>query len=123
MIDFDNGFIKLRPVDINDVRSMVEPMLVDGENIFGAFSTVRDKLIFTTKRIIAVNQQGMLGSKVDFTSLPYSKIQAFSIETSGTFDRDCELQIYISSIGLISFEFTGGFDIKGFNRLISTFVL
>ena len=123
MIDFENGFVKLRPISTADVMDMVEPMLVDGETVFAAFAAIRDKLIFTTKRIIAVNQQGMIGTKVDFTSLPYNKIQAFSVETSGTFDRDCELEIYISSIGLISFEFTGGFDIKGFNRLMSTYVL
>ncbi|WP_244663289.1 PH domain-containing protein [Vibrio harveyi] len=60
--------------------------LIDGESIFAGFKTVRDQVVFTNKRVIAANVQGITGSKVDYTSLPYSKINAFSIETSGTLD-------------------------------------
>lgn len=56
-------------------------------------------MMFTNKRIFAVNVQGLTGSKVDISSLPYSKIQAFSIETAGTFDRDSELEMYFSGLG------------------------
>jgi hypothetical protein len=84
---------------------------------------VRDQLVFTDKRIIAANVQGFTGKKVDYTSIPYSKVQTFSIETAGALDLDCELEIYISSIGKIRFEIRGGFDIVSFNRAISEFVL
>jgi hypothetical protein len=43
------------------------------------------------------HDQGITGKKCDFTSLPYSKIQAFSIETSGSFDQDTELDLWFSS--------------------------
>lgn len=54
---------------------------------------MRDYVVFTNKRLIACNVQGITGSKKDFTSLPYSKLQAFSIETAGTLDMDAELTL------------------------------
>ncbi|MDR5900423.1 PH domain-containing protein [Halomonas vilamensis] len=59
---------------------------------------MRDGVVFTTKRLIAVNVQGLTGSKRDFTSLPYKNIVAYSIETSGTFGLDAELEFYFSSL-------------------------
>ena len=67
--------------------------------------------------------QGLTGSKIDFTSIPYNKIQTFSIETSGTLDLDCEIEIYISAIGKVRFEISGDFDIVSFNKIISEHVL
>ncbi len=124
MIDFTNGsFVKLRPDDINNVQKIKEAMLIDGEEIFAAFIGIRDRVIFTTKRVISVNVQGLTGKKKDFTSLPYSKIQAFSIETAGTLDLDCELDIFFSGIGKVRFEFVSGFDIIGLSKLIGKYVL
>lgn len=96
---------------------------VEGETILSAFQTVRDQLVFTNKRIIAANVQGLTGKKVDYTSSPYSKIQTFSVETAGLLDLDCELEIYVSALGRIRFEIRGGFDIVAFNRVVSTYVL
>jgi hypothetical protein len=124
MIDFTNGsIIKLKPSDVNDVMKLVSPMLVEDETVFAAFQGIRDRVIFTTKRVISINVQGLTGKKKDFTSLPYSKIQAFSIETAGTFDLDCELELYFSGLGKVRFEFTSGFDIVSFNKIISSYVL
>ena len=79
--------------------------------------------MFTNKRIIAANVQGFTGKKIDYTSIPYSKIQTFSVETAGTLDLDCELEVYISAVGKVRFEIRGNFDIVAFNRTISEFVL
>mgnify|MGYP006206406573 CR=1 FL=1 len=84
---------------------------------------MRDGVVFTTKRIIAVNVQGITGSKKDFTSLPYKNIVAYSVETSGTFDLDSELEIYFSSLGKVKFEFTGKTSIVEISRLISKHLL
>ncbi|GAK87454.1 GTPases - sulfate adenylate transferase subunit 1 [Vibrio ponticus] len=84
---------------------------------------MRDQVVFTNKRVIAANVQGLTGSKVDYTSLPYSKVNAFSIETSGTFDLDCEIELYLSEVGRVRFEIKGTFDIVQFNRIISEYVL
>ena len=83
-----------------------------------SFRTVRDMVMFTNKRIIAVNVQGITGKKKDYTSLPYSKIQAFSVESAGTFDLDAELELWFSGLGKVRFEFSSKFDVKGFNRFL-----
>ena len=90
MIDFENAdFLKLRSVDYDKYAKLVDQLLIDGEEPIYAFATVRDGLVFTNMRVIAINIQGVTGKRKDFTSLPYRRIQAYSIETSGVFDIDC----------------------------------
>lgn len=124
MIDFDESAVfKLKPIQNKKILEPIYQFLIDGEEIFSAFKTVRDQLVFTNKRVIAANVQGITGSKVDYTSIPYSKIQTFSIETAGTLDIDCEVEFFISAVGKIRFEIVGNFDIISFNKLISQYVL
>ncbi len=124
MIDFENSSIfKLKPIDNSKALEAFHHFLIDGEEIFATFKTIRDQVVFTNKRIIAANVQGIMGSKVDYTSIPYSKVQTFSIETSGSLDIDCEIQVYISAVGKVSFEISGSFDIVSFNRMLSNYVL
>lgn len=124
MIDFKNAsYMKLRPVKNSEGESLISKMLVYNESVFASFKTVRDMVIFTNKRVVAVNVQGVTGKKKDFTSLPFSKIQAFSVETSGTFDLDSELELWFSGLGKVKFEFVGGFDITAFNKHISNYIL
>jgi Bacterial PH domain len=124
MIDFKNGasFI-LSPVPTADLLPQVEAMLVDGEEIVAAFKAMRDSVLFTNKRVIAINVQGLTGKKIDFTSLPYSKVQAFSIETAGFLDPACEIDLFFNAIGMVHFNIKGSFDIKSFNRILSSYVL
>ena len=118
MIDFDNKPVfKLKQDD--DFADKVEDLLLDGETIVDAFKSMRDGVVFTSKRIIVVNVQGVTGSKKDFTSLPYSNIVAYSIETSGTFDLDSELELYFSAIGKVKFEFSGKTNMVEISRVIS----
>jgi hypothetical protein len=79
--------------------------------------------VFTNKRLIAVNVQGMTGKKRDFTSLPYSKVQALSVETAGAFDRDAELDLWFSGLGKVRLEFKGSADIRGLGQMIANYVL
>ena len=124
MIDFKNGAcFKLKKADGVPHEKMILPILVGGEKILEEYKGVRDYVVFTTHRIVAVNVQGMTGKKQDFTSLPYSKIQAFSIETAGTFDIDSELEIYFSGLGKVIFEFGGSCNITEIGQLISERVL
>lgn len=124
MIDFQNAsFIRLRPVDRSNLVPLVEPMLIPEEQIIGTYQGIRDGVIFTDKRIISVNVQGLTGKKKDFTTMPYSKIQVFSIETAGHFDLDAELDLWFSGIGKVRFEFTGKTDISQICKLISMYSL
>ena len=124
MIDFNNAsFVKLRPVNANAFEKMVTPLLVEGETLIGSYQSIRDGVVFTDKRIIAINIQGITGKKKDFTSLPYSKIQAFSVETAGMFDLDSELDLWFSGIGHVKFEFIGAADVSYICKMISKRVL
>lgn len=118
MIDFNNkGFFKLK--QNSEYAERVASLLLDDEQVIDAYKSMRDGVVFTTRRIIAVNVQGLTGSKKDFTSLPYKNIVAYSVETSGTFDLDSELEIYFSSLGLVKFEFTGRTAIVEISKYIS----
>ena len=124
MIDFENSSVfKLKSIELTDVREDFHKFIIDGELIFAAFKSIRDQVVFTNKRIITANVQGITGSKVDYTSLPYSKIQAFSVESSGTVDLDCEIEVYLSELGKARFELKGSFDLIQFNQHISQHVL
>jgi hypothetical protein len=123
-IDFTNGSLfKLALADPNEVAPMVTPLFVEGEQIMLAAKAVRDFVVFTNKRIIAVNVQGMTGKKRDFTSLPYTKIQAFSVETAGHFDLDSELELWFSGLGKVHFDFKGKFDVAYLSKLIGFYIL
>lgn len=124
MIDFKNGsIIKLRMVSNGEGLQMVNPLLIDGENILSTYKAMRDVVVFTNKRIISINVQGVTGKKKDFTSLPYSKISVFSIETSGVFDLDSEIEMYFSGLGKVKFEFSGNSDIVMIGKTIASFAL
>lgn len=124
MIDFNNDtFVKMTPVSPKIFGHEVLPLLVPGEEIVGTYQAMRDGVVFTTKRIIAVNVQGLTGKKKDMTSLPYSKIQAFSVETAGVLDLDSELELWFSGVGKVKFEFAGKTNITEICKLISNYVL
>ena len=123
MIDFKNGsFVKLQKCN-DSVANEAIPLFVSGEEIIGCYKSIRDYVVFTNKRIISVNVQGVTGKKKDYTSLPYSKIQVFSVETSGVLDLDSELELYFSGIGKIKFEFTGNSDIVRIGQIIGGYIL
>jgi Protein of unknown function (DUF1696). len=124
MIDFKNAsYLKLKQVDPTSVDMSIQALLINGETIISAYKTVRDCVVFTQKRIIALNVQGLTGKKKDFTTLPYSKIQAFSVETAGTFDLDSELELYFSGLGKVKFEFTGQSNIINIGQFISNCIM
>lgn len=124
MIDFQNAsFMKLRPTSDSDFAAMITPMFIDGEQIIQTFRGIRDGVVFTTKRIFAINVQGLTGKKKDFTSLPYSKIQAFSVETAGVLDLDSELELWFSGLGKVKFEFVAQANVSEICKMISKMVL
>ncbi|MQS75021.1 PH domain-containing protein [Companilactobacillus halodurans] len=79
------------------VRKELGSVLIPDEEIDLAFKWVRNMVIFTNYRLIVVDKQGVTGKKTDYRTLPYKSISRFSVETSGHFDLDAELKIWISS--------------------------
>ena len=126
MINFNkNSAWNLTPINTADVLSEVNGLLIPGETIVSAFKTVRDQLIFTNERIISVDVQGLTGKKKSFSSLPYSKVQFFGIQTPGFMEiiPDSELVLAFANGFTATFEFKGGVDIGAIGRSISEFVL
>ena len=83
-------------VNIENVSNEFEPILIDGEIIEKAYKLIRDMFIFTNKRLILVEKQ-LVGSKVDYMSIPYSSIKKFSKESAGILDLDAELKIWLNN--------------------------
>lgn len=125
-VNFNQNTVwNLTPININYVRADVLALLVGGEEIVMAFQTVRDQLIFTNKRIISIDVQGITGKRKSFSTMPYSKIQYFSIQTPGFAELypDSELFIMFSNTFTAKFEFRGNVDIGLIGRIISEYVL
>ena len=83
--------------DIEKTERELENILTPAENVELAFSLIRDLIVFTDKRLILVDKQGVTGKKTTYKSYPYRSISRFSVETAGHFDLDAELKIWVSS--------------------------
>lgn len=82
---------------IEELNKEFGNLITDNEQIEIGFKLFRDVFIFTNKRLILVDKQGVTGRKIDYLSIAYKSISKFSIETAGHFDLDAELKIWISS--------------------------
>ena len=126
MINFNkNSVFHLKPIKESEVRPDVKELFVDGEQIIESFKTVRDQLIFTNKRIIAIDVQGITGKRKSYSTLPYTTIQFFEVQTQGFAEifPDSELFIQYANGFTAQFEFKGNVDIRKIGKMISNFVL
>lgn len=98
-------------------------LLGQGEQVHAAYLLVRDAFLFTDRRLILVDKQGVTGRKVEYHTVPYRSISHFSVETAGTFDLDAELKIWLSgSPTPISKQFGKGVDVYEVQALLSHYV-
>ncbi|KAA0964872.1 PH domain-containing protein [Sporosarcina sp. ANT_H38] len=93
---FDGMMGNASEIEVSTVEKEMKDLLTPKEKVEHAYKLVRDLLIFTNKRLILVNKQGVTGKKVEYQSIPYKSVVHFSIETAGTFDLDVELKIWHS---------------------------
>ena len=119
------GVFNLKPIPLKTVRPEVEGLLIDDEKCVSAFKTIRDKLIFTNKRIISIDVQGISGKRKSYSSLPYSKIQFFTVQTAGFMEIIPNAELYLGfSNGMVAtYIFEDDVDIGHICRLISEFIL
>jgi hypothetical protein len=111
-------------VDVKSLQKDLDSILVQGEQVVRGFKIVRDLFIFTDKRLILVDKQGLTGKKAEYHSIPYKAISHFSVETAGTFDMDSEMKIYISGYPVpFEREFKRGADIVGVQKTLAHFIL
>ena len=111
-------------VDDADLEKVLANTLIEGEQVEKAYKVVRDMFIFTNKRLILLDKQGVTGSKMEMISIAYSKITKFSKESAGHFDLDAELKIWVGSDPTpISKDFKAGDNINDVYRIISQYSL
>lgn len=120
---FDSNTFNLKEISLNDVRNEVAELLIPDEQIAAAFQTVRDQVIFTTKRLLVINVKGITGKKIAYFTYPYSKVQYFGIETAGVLDIDCELLLAFNDGNALTLDFKSNVDIRKISNLIAGYIL
>lgn len=121
----DSLFGNASEVDPQKIQVQFKDVLIPGEQIAMAFKLVRDMFLFTNKRLILVDRQGLTGNKVEYVTIPYKSIKLFSVETAGHFDRDAELKIWLSNDKqpTVVKELKRGIDIVGLQKTLAHYVL
>lgn len=122
-IDLLVKFSVTKEEDTQESLDKIQDILVDNEEINLVYSHARDKVWFTNKRIIAMDVQGLTGSKKEYRSFPYSKIASFAIETAGTFDGDSDFRIWVTGVGVFEIKFHKKLDIKKIGLFLSNKIL
>lgn len=111
-------------IDAAKIQQEFASLLAPGERVEHAYQLIRDYFVFTDKRFVMVDKQGLTGNKVEYHSIPYRSITHFSIETAGTFDLDAELKIWISSTAApIQKRFNKKLSIYEVQAVLASYVL
>lgn len=97
-------------------------MLIQGEQAFAAFKTIRDIAVFTSHRLIVRDSQGLTGKKIEMYSLPWKSVNMWSVENAGTFDFNSEVELWTRA-GHVKINLKKGADVNRINGLLSAFVL
>ncbi|MDP5045229.1 MULTISPECIES: PH domain-containing protein [unclassified Leeuwenhoekiella] len=122
---FNNILGNASEVSSEELTQKYSRLLIETETVELGFKLFRDVFMFTNKRLILIDVQGLTGSKMEYKSLPYKNISRFSLETAGTFDLDAELKIWISSedVPSVSKRFNKSIDVYAVQRLLAQKVM
>ncbi len=121
---FDGIMGNASEVNVGEIQRDFAKVLASSERIEKAYKLIRDLFIFTNKRLILVDKQGLTGKKVEYHSIPYKNITHFSIETAGHFDLDAELKIWISGNALpLQKQFNKSLNIYELQSVLADYVL
>lgn len=111
-------------VDTQKLEKEFENILANGEQIEKAYQVIRDLFVFTNKRLVLVDKQGVTGKKVEYHSIPYKSITHFSVESAGHFDLDAELKIWISGTSMpIQKQFKKDNNVYDVQKTLASYVL
>lgn len=110
--------------DADQVQAALAPVLAPGETVQGAWQLVRDQLVFTDRRVLLVDRQGLTGSKRRYHSIPWRSITQWSLEGAGTFDLEAELQLWVSGQPEpVSRQLARGVDLDAVHALLARLAL
>ncbi len=112
-------------VSLEKLQNDYGALFTENELVEIGFKLIRDTFIFTNKRLIIIDKQGVTGRKIEYLSIPYKSISRFSIETAGTFDLDAELKLWISSEQSPSVEkkFNKSVNVYDVQKILAKYVL
>ncbi len=111
-------------IDAAKIQAEFQQILAPGERVEHAYQLIRDYFVFTDKRFVMVDKQGLTGSKVAYHSIPYRSITHFSVETAGTFDLEAELKIWISGTAApVQKQFNKKLSIYEVQSVLASYVL
>jgi hypothetical protein len=110
--------------DVQEIQQELTRIMASTERVEKAFAIIRDQIIFTNKRLIIVDKQGVTGKKKEYQSVPYRSVERFSMETTGHFDLDAELKIWIrGQVEPISYTFRNDQNIHDIARALAEYAL
>lgn len=111
-------------IKVSDIQVEFAKFLVEGEAIVAAYKFIRDKMVFTSLRLIIQDIQGITGTKVSYRTIPYRSIIQFSIESAGVLDLDAELKIWIAGMPMpMTKKFSKHLNLDNIHNVISSCVL
>lgn len=118
---------ELDPAEIDRELHTSTKILLDDEKVLMAFKAGRDSTIFTNLRVMTIDVQGLTGAKIEYCSIPYKSIRAWSVETAGVWDQDTSLNLYTRnrwSLAKVEMDFrTGKADIAQINKFLSSLII
>ncbi len=121
---FDTLLGNASEVDTGRLESDFATLLVDGERVEHAYRLFRDLIVFTNKRLIMLDKQGLTGKKKEFLSVPYSSVTKFSKEGAGRFDMDAEIKVWVrGDAEPLQFEFRKDKNVDDVYRVLSAYIL
>lgn len=111
-------------IDAAKIQQEFAQILAPGEQVEHAYQLIRDYFVFTNKRLVLVDKQGLTGSKVEYHSIPYRSITHFSVETAGHLDLEAELKIWISGMPMpVQKQFNKRLSIYEVQTVLASYVL
>ena len=121
---FDGLMGNASELNVDHVQKEIKDILTSSENVKNAYKVIRDTFVFTDKRLILIDKQGVTGKKTEYLSIPYKSIVSFSVETAGTFDLDAELKIWVTGNSVpIEKKFNKSTNIYDVQRVLAEYVL
>lgn len=122
-IDLITKFSVVEKTTAAESKEVFEAFLAPQEEILLTYKNTRDRVAFTTQKIICYDVQGMTGTKKEYRFFPYSKISSFSIETAGLMDADDDFKIWVSGVGRFEIKFSKKLNTQEIGVLLSSKIL
>jgi hypothetical protein len=111
-------------MNVKEIEQELSGVLLNGERVSKGYKVLRDFFVFTDKRLIIVDKQGITGKKVKYHSIPYSSIRHFSVETAGSFDADSELKLWVAGASMpIQKQFGKSNNILEVQKTLAEYIL